>query len=317
MTIIGGGVAARACSDVLTNAGFRLRRTFEMDDEDRSPIVLGEVPSALNIARQAISAGRHLLITTPSQFSEDRLAGLFEERRQAQSLFLWSERRYHPGYHFVAGLLETDSTWRPRYIRQETLLTESVSTIETRWSLIESIGLIMSVVGETPSSVSATGITSPTRNTSEHMSLTLAFKDLQAFLQVGSGEAIDRRETMIASDVRKAFIDELNSSVPMRLVTDEARAKTSPSARWLSCPVPTREELARQQCLAFLDATLKASLAQDEAKLWVGGLSTIAAADESIRLGGIQTRIEPLVEEGPRFRLMHGPGHAGISPSSA
>ena len=36
-TIIGSGVAAGACSDVLSRAGFNLRHAFELDPHDRSP----------------------------------------------------------------------------------------------------------------------------------------------------------------------------------------------------------------------------------------------------------------------------------------
>ena len=40
-------MAAGACSDVLTRAGFNLRHAFELDPDDRSPVILGDVHGAL------------------------------------------------------------------------------------------------------------------------------------------------------------------------------------------------------------------------------------------------------------------------------
>ena len=274
VTIIGGGAAARASGEVLNRAGFSLHRTFEYEDTDRSPVILGEVPSALGIAREVVASGRHLLIANPLAIAPQRLAPLFETRRKAQSVFLWCERRYHPSYHFAAALIKTDTTWRPRYLRHQTLLTEPPSTEILRWRLSEALSLVSSLAGSHPLTVSATSVHNPRRNATEHFSLSLSFPDLSASIELGLGEAVERRETLIAAENRKAFIEELDPSTPLRLISDDFSAEPSRGPRWLSCGLPTSEEMARQQCLAFLDATQKQTLAQDEANLWTNAFAS-------------------------------------------
>ena len=65
VTIIGSGNAARACADVLVQAGFRLHHAFDAEDSDRSPVVLGEVQGMFSMARQVVESGRHLLLASP------------------------------------------------------------------------------------------------------------------------------------------------------------------------------------------------------------------------------------------------------------
>lgn len=320
VTIIGGGTAARTSGEVLTRAGFTLHRSFEFEDTDRSPVILGEVPCAARIAREEADSGRHLLIANPIAIAPDRLSRLFEQRHKAQSIFLWSERRYHPSYHFASTLLKTDATWRPRYLRHETLLREQPSPGLVHWSLSEALSLVASIAGSKPLAVSATGVHNPRRNAIDHFSLSLTFRDLSAFIEVGLGEAFERRETLIAAENRKAFIDELNRSVPLRLISDDRRSDPLGAARWLSCGTSTPEEMARQQCLAFLDATQKQGLAQDEASLWTDAFATINAADESFNRNGAEMpvnlvrRNEALQPENPLANLL--PIRLALAPPS-
>ncbi|MGE3984598.1 MAG: hypothetical protein AB7G38_10525 [Dehalococcoidia bacterium] len=304
ITIIGGGSAARACTDLLTAAGFGLRRTFAFDDEDRSPIILGELPAALNVARQAVEAGRHLMIANPSQLSPERLGLLFEGRRRAQALFLWSTRRFHPSYRFVSSLIESDATWQPRHLRHETLIAEPPSVSLANWSLIETAALVTGLAGNVPRSVTASGAANPMRNANELMNLTIEFPNLRAFILLGLGEAVERRETLIAGQRRRLFIDELNQSVPVRLISDDADGESTPTARWLSTSAPSADELARQQCLAFLDSTLHPSQTQDEANLWTQAFAITVAARQSLLNNGAAAPVEQRESEAPKFRIL-------------
>ncbi|HLF76943.1 MAG TPA: hypothetical protein VJB57_05575, partial [Dehalococcoidia bacterium] len=103
---------------------------------------------------------------------------------------------------------------------------------------------------------------------------------------------------------RKAYIDELNQSMPIRVIEDERGITRGASARWLSCQSPTAHELARQQCLAFFQATLKSQLARDEAELWLRSLSALQAAEQSLVQGTAVTVEERSPD--PRFRLIAG-----------
>ena len=109
VTIIGGGAAANSCYDVLSRNGLRVTRAFELDPDDVSPLILGESHGAYQAARQAAEAGRHILIASPHALSPERLSLLLENRHPTQALFVWSERRYHPGYRLLSGLTEADA----------------------------------------------------------------------------------------------------------------------------------------------------------------------------------------------------------------
>lgn len=303
VTIIGGGNAARACADLLSAAGFGVRRTFEFDDEDRSPIVVGELPAAITVARQAVESGRHLLISTPALFSPERLSMLYEGRRKAQALFLWSNRRYHPSYRFVSSLIESDSTWQPRYVRQETMLVEAPAAGLANWNLIESTALVLSYIGDESCSVGASGAANPMRNANELVRLSIDAGGRKGFVQVGLGEAMERRETLIAGHRRKVFIDELNQSVPVRMLTDEPGEHMT-SSRWLSTTAPSNDEMARQQVLSFLDSTLHPEQTQAEALLWSRALSVVEASRQSLLNLGAEVEVEFRESEVPRFRIL-------------
>lgn len=302
VTILGGGATAAACADVLSRAGFSLRRGFELESSDRSPIILGEMPSAFSIARQVIETGRHLLIANPANLSPERLALLLDNRKRAQALFVWNERRYHPAYRFLSSLIEADSIWRPRFLRQETLALELPTSALARWLTFEALALVLGLAREPASSVMATCALNTTRHAPDLLSLALTCTTLDAYVQVGLGEAVERRETLLAAAGRKAYVDELNQSTPIRLIEDDRGARGG-SARWLACPSPTPDELARQQCLAFLHTTLESQRAHDEAELLLRSLAVLSAAETSLTRGTAVT-VE-LQDPEPRFHVVH------------
>jgi len=302
-TIIGGGTAAQASSEVLTRAGFRLRHAFELDPRERLPVVLGDLQGGFNLAKQAADTGRHLLICNPQSFGIEKIGQLLELRKSNQAIFLWQERVHHPGYRFVSGLMETDATWRPKYLRLETLTTEPTTSALARWRTLESLRLIMSMAQDAPLSVSATEAVNSARNGPDLASLLVGFKDLEAFIQVGMGEAIDRREMLLAAPKRRAFVDELNASAPVRLVDFDAANGSGPGARWLACGAPTYDEMSRQQCIAFFEATVKSSLAADEAHAWRRSLAAIDGMDRSLAANGAAVHVSAR-EEALRFRLV-------------
>ncbi|HLF79041.1 MAG TPA: hypothetical protein VJB57_16290, partial [Dehalococcoidia bacterium] len=244
VTIIGGGSIAAACADTLGRAGFRVQRTFGVETGDRSPIILGEVPSAFVLARQAVESGRHILIASPGSLSPERLSLLLDSRKRSQALFVWSERRYHPAYRFLSALIEADAIWRPRFLRHETLTVEPPAGALSRWLTLESLSLAISLARAPADSVHTHSIANPTRNSPDLLLLMVSFPDLDATIQVGLGEAVERRETLLATADRKAYIDELNQSMPIRVIEDERGITRGASARWLSCQSPTAHELA-------------------------------------------------------------------------
>ena len=301
VTIIGGGIAAQASAEVLNRAGFRLRHSFELDPRERLPVVLGDVQGGFNVARQAAESGRHLLICNPQSYGIEKVGQLLDLRKSNQALFFWHERIYHPGYRFVSGLIETDQTWRPKYVRFEALTPEPTNATLARWRTFESLRLIMNIAQDAPQHVSATEAVNTTRNGPDLVSLLVTFKDLEAFIQLGMGEAIERREMLLAAPKRRAFIDELNASAPVRLVDFDANQ--GPGARWLATGAPTYDEMARQQCVAFFEATTKSSLAAEEAGYWRRSLAALDGMDRSLQASGATVRVESR-DEGLRFRLV-------------
>ncbi|HLF72506.1 MAG TPA: hypothetical protein VI759_10180 [Dehalococcoidia bacterium] len=313
VTIIGGGNAARDADELLTRAGFPLRHAFELEPGDRNPIILGEAPNAFAVARQAVDQGRHLLVAAPQNFTPERLAYLVQARKKNQAVSIWSERRFHPGYHFVGGLIEADEAWRPRYLRMQTLSMETTTHALADWLTLESIALVIGLAGQAPLSVAANQKQNATRTAPDLLDLTVDFGGIEVFLQVGLGEALERRETLLAGTDRKALVDELNQNTPIRIVEDVP--DSSSAARWLSCKAPTPEELARQQVLSFLDATIKQDLAQAEGDVWLRSLAAIEAMERSLVENGIASPVL-IREEGQRFRVVPGRGLPTTSPPS-
>ena len=306
LTLIGGGPIARACSDILSRAGFQLRHAFDLDSHERCPVILGDIPGAFDTARQAVDSGRPVLITNPAALPVERLPLLLESRRRNQAVFIWSSRRYHPGYHFVRGLIEADATWRPRFLRHESLYTEPATTGLLRWYALESAALIQALTGAAPARATAQATVNPLRNTIDYLSLSVSNSKLDAFIGVGLGEIVDRRETLIVAADRKALVDELNLNVPVRIQDDESARSRSNAPRWASYGAPSGEELLRQQCLSFLDATAQASLAQEEAELWTRAFTILDALDRSLQTGEVAVPVTAKAAQ-PRFRPSPAP----------
>jgi len=305
VTIIGGGDAANSCYDVLSRNALRVTRAFELEPGDTSPLILGESQNAFQMARQAVEAGRNILIASPQALTPERLSLLLENRGQRQALFIWSDRRYHPGYRLLGGLAEADATWRPRFLRSSTLSTEASSAGLFRLRALESIGLVVSIVAEEPLDVAAHASANAKRNSFDLLNLEVSFPDLKAFVQVGLGEALERRETLLAASSRKAYVDEIEQSAPVRLVDDDPTNEAGTGVRWLSCPAPSSDELARKQCIAFLNACLKPKLAQQEVTLWRRSLDVLAAMERSLdRHGATVPIIEPDEATIPTLRLV-------------
>jgi hypothetical protein len=254
------------------------------------------------------------MIASPMALPAAQLSVLYSLRRPKQALFLWSERRYHPAYRFLRGLIETDATtWRPRFVHQRTLSSEPASPGLMRWQAMESLALVMELTNGTPMNVNAVAAENAQRNTSDFISIVMTLDEVQAFLEIGLREPIARRETVYGGSGRKAGIDELDESVPIRLIDDQP--SSSSPLRWLACAAPAEQELARAQCLAFLEAFERRSVAEEEATLWTRALAAWNAVEASISEGGAVHDVEEAQRGG--FRLILGRSPAFTSPASA
>ena len=305
IAIIGSGNATRSCDDLLSRAGFDVRRSLDLEDGDRCPVILGDTPAAFAVARQLVAGRHHLLLASPSSLSASQLSAFLAARHARHALFIWSERRFHPGYHFVRGLVEADPVaWQPRYVRHTSLLPEPPSATATRWRTLEAITLILQLAMAEPLRVAAAAAAeNEHRNVADFVSLNLQLARGSASIQVGLGESIARQETTLAGAYRKAYIDELNESVPVR-ITDESLTAAARPSRWVSCPSPSQDELRRQQCLTFLEAAQRPSLAEEEAALWARAVATLHAAEASLSEGGAAIAVDE--QEQPGFRVIPG-----------
>ena len=300
VTIMGGGAAANSCYDMLSRNGLGVTRTFELDPDDHSPLILGETHGAFQTARQALEAGRDVLVASPKVLTPERLSLLLENRKHRQAVFAWSERRYHPGYRLLGGLTEADATWRPRFLRSETLSSEASTAGAFRLRVLETVSLVAGIAGDEPLEVAAHASANEKRNSFDLINLEVRFAEVEAFIQVGLGEALERRETLLAAASRRAYVDELDQTAPVRIVSDDPISESR--VRWLACPAPSSEELARQQCIAFLNACLNPKLAQAEALLWRRSLDVLAAMERSLDACGACV---PVVE----------PQRSGVAPA--
>jgi len=292
IVLAGQGQPLSDCEQLLTRAGFDAGRDLAADD--RCPVILGDVAHPFSQALQLIEAGRHLLVANPVAMSPSQLASLLAARKPRQAVFVWNERRHHPAYRLLANLIRSDETgWRPRYIRQTVVSAERPTAALLRWRAYEAIALVIELVGREPQQVSATGATSTWRGCLDMIAISMEFAGAQAFLHVGLGEGLEARETALAAHDRRAYVNELNSTTPVRLSDDGEDA--AGGSRTVSCPSPSASELARRQCLAYLDAIANPARCQAEADLWLSTIGAWQATEASIAAAGTPAAvIEPM-----------------------
>ena len=300
IVVAGSGMAARLSSEVLAAAGFRVG-SEDSGANDRCPLILGQSAEAFGTAWQAVESGRHVLLAQPAALSPNQLATILAARGPRQALFVWGERRFHPAYRLLAGLIQAgDATWQPRYVRSTTFSAERPSTVLMRWRTIESLALVLDLLGASPASVSASAALNVGCGAPDFYSLSLDLTTTTAFLNVALGEGAERRETVLAAPGRKAYIDEMNQTVPIRLIDDDPPTDPGGAARWVSCPSPSPAELARQQCLAFLEAAERPALAAAETDTWLRTLAAWRAAEASLGAGSVRVDVREPAASGLR-----------------
>ena len=305
MDIIVAGQAARlaVCRDLLRRAGYEIGGSLA--DDETCPVILGDAPHLFSRAMQLVEAGRHLLIASPMPLSAAQLTSLMTARRPRQAVFVWNERRYHPAYRLVSGLVRSDEVgWRPRLLRHTAFVPDRPAAAALRWRTSESLALLLELAPQEPLSVAACGVTNSWRGSIDFVSAAVDLGELEAFVQVGLGEGIERRETVLAAGDRRVYVDELDPEIPVRIHDDGGLPHGT--SRRVSCASPSAMELSRLQCLAFLEATTSASRCQAEAALWLRVLGCWEALTASIETHG--AAVEVNVPVGAGLRVLSGRG---------
>ncbi len=300
IVVTGPGSILTDCRHLLARAGFQVADSLAEDEA--CPVILGDLPHLFSQALELIEAERHVLIANPLALSASQLATLIAARKPRQAVFLWSDRRQHPAHRLVNGLVRSDETaWRPRYLRQLSLTPERPTSALLRWRASESLALTLELARREPLTLTASSSANPWRGSLDFLALALDIDGVEGFVQVGLGEGLERRETTLAANDRKAYIDELNAAVPVRLVDDGQE-----TSRAVSCASPGATELARLQCLSFLEATTNAGRCQAEADLWLRVIGCWQAVEASLAAGGAPVDVrEPVATA---LRVISGRG---------
>jgi hypothetical protein len=286
LTTIGGGAHLEESRRILAAAAVAVGSDL---DRDNSPVLLGEAAICYAIARQVIDAGRDLLICNPQLLTPTEVQGLLQSRRPRQVVSVWNPRRQHPANRMIAGLVRTcDPAWEPRLVRATSLGIERPAAALLAWRSLDAITLVSEMIGATPRSVAALEAPGGERGTEDCIALSVGFDHTAAFLQVGLGEAADRHETMLAGPTRKAYVDELDQKVPLRILDTAAAG----AARYVACTAPQPQDLTRMQVLAFLECVQQRELADAEASLLMASLAVWRVAQASLAQGGAPHEVD-------------------------
>ena len=105
------------------------------------------------------------------------------------------------------------------------------------------------------------------------------------------GEALERREMLLAAPNRRAYVDELNASAPVRLVDYDA--VFAPRRRRPLAGLRQRQRQTRWHGAVprLLRRTNRPSRAQDEPTPGQRSLSTLAGLDRSLEANGAAVRV--------------------------
>jgi hypothetical protein len=178
---------------------------------------------------------------------------------------------------------------------------DAPSTGAVRWNTLEAIATVTALANDEPQVARASALMNARRNSPDLVSLKVEYRDVEAVLTIGLGEGVERHETLIAAPTRKVLVDGLSHSAPVRVIDDEALYE--PVVRWLSCPAASPHELARHQCVAFLEAASQPSLAKHEAAMWLRSLATLEASDRSLAANGAGMLVRAEAPQ-PKLRVL-------------
>jgi hypothetical protein len=301
--VLGEGEVVRLCREVLFRARIEVRSDLPQTRR-AEPVILGEAPHLFSTALELLAAGHDLLLAAPAALSPNQLETLVATRGPRQALFAWSPGRYHAGHRLVAGLVEADEHgWQPRHIRLFTTTTEKATVAGMRWQTLEALALLQAYVTVGPLNVIATGSANLERGALDLLTVVVRYEGFEAYVQVALGEATGRRDLILAAAERRAYVDELNQATPVRLVDEERGA-----GRWVSVAAPSAFELARSQCLAFLEAAEDPALSSREASAWRQSLAAWQAIETSLANNGAPASLPEGGSSG--LRVLAGAGRA-------
>ena len=260
VTIIGGGAAAASCSDVLTRAGFNVSTHLRARARRPQPRHPRRGQRRLPIARQAVERGRHLLHRQPR--SSSRPSGSRLPAGRPASVLRPSSSGASAAT--TPATASSAASWKPTppgaraTCASETLSLEAPTTAIFRWRTLDAVGL----ASASPAYASRSSSPPAPRQHQAQLARPAHPGDHLPRPATPSSRSVSAKPWSVARPcspppTRKAFVDELNQTTPVRLVDDEPGSSPGqrplallPIARRRRAGAPAVPRLPRRQLQA-------------------------------------------------------------------
>ncbi len=171
------------------------------------------------LAMQAIDAGRDVLVEKPmtlAQSEAEKLANLAEEKGRV--LMVGHLLLFQPAIRWITQFLKEGGLGKVRTITQTRINFGRARAQENAmWSLgVHDVAVVLELLGEAPTSVSATGAATLTPGVEDDVRLTMRFPSgATAFVHSSWLSPIRRRELVVVGSEGMLVFDELAKSVTL------------------------------------------------------------------------------------------------------
>ena len=297
---------------IATFPGVTFYRDLEqalVDDEVRAAVIATPVETHAALARQALEAGRHVLVEKPLASSVEDAVGLAELADEKDlTLMVGHTFLFSPRVSAIAEHISSGQTGAIHYVTSSRLnLGIHRSDVNVIWDLAaHDFSIVFHLLGEFPNSVHTLTKSVARAESPDVAFMTLTFPSgAVASVDVSWLAPRKVRNTTLVAERCMIIYDDTVAEEPVKIydrgiVTPESsdfaqNQLTYRTGATVAPPISAQEPLALE-LEHFLERVRKGGAAVSDAKFGVEVVRALEAADESWRYNGITVAID----QGPR-----------------
>jgi UDP-2-acetamido-3-amino-2,3-dideoxy-glucuronate N-acetyltransferase len=282
-------------------------------------IIATPAETHFRLAREALLAGKHILVEKPLSLTEQEGQELVELAEQGQlTLMVGHILQYHPAITKLKGLIDIGELGKIQYLYSNRLNIGKIRTEENiLWSFApHDISAILMLLEEMPQSVCATGGNYLQHHIPDTTLTTLEFPSgVKAHIFVSWLHPFKEQKLVVVGDRKMAVFDDL-SQEKLQLYPHKIQ--------WLHrMPVAARaeaelvqvqmEEPLNAECRHFLECVVKGTQPKTNGREGLRVLQVLQASQQSLNKRGGKIRIADKGEVSARTSSVesYGPGEKG------
>jgi predicted dehydrogenase len=267
-------------------------------------VVAVDAPRHFTVARQAIEAGRHVLVEKPLALSAADAGALVEmAERHAVKLMTGHLLEYHPAVNAIRQMLAAGDLGQPHYLYCQRLNLGVVRQNENAWWSLapHDISVACYLFGAEPVAVSVTGQSYLQAGIEDVVFASLKFPEgHMAHIHVSWLDPHKIRKVTLVASQKMVVFDDMDASEKLRVYDKRAEVKLSVDSYVEAITLRTGDiliprvdgaEPLRLECQHFVDCTVENRQPRSDGQDGLRVVKVLEAGARSLASGGLQVQL--------------------------